>query len=223
MEQFAMEPFEYVVVITSLIIGLGIAQVLNGLADIVSGFKHLKVSVAHVLMIISTFLNLYQDWFYNYEYSVHVEEWTMKVILGLLTFPILVFILARMLIPTGLRSDEKDLVAYYNEQWPSFFIISIWIVLISIFQDIHISGIPISEQIPKIVLIATYSAFLIFKIQNRWAHIIFQALFLIGMITFILVTDIPLIQSIQKAKTQEIKQENQKPAIDALQSIVNKH
>jgi len=202
-----MEPFEYVVVITSLISGLGIAQILNGLADIVSGYRHLKISIAHVLMIVSTFINLFQEWFYNYQYSVLVEEWTMKVILGLLTYPILLFTLARMLIPTGLRSNEKDLEAYYNEQWPSFFVISIWIILISIFQDIHISGIPITEQIPKLVLITAYSTFLIFKIRNRWAHIVFQGLFLIGMITFILYTDIPLKDAVKKSEqTNSIEQ-----------------
>ena len=195
-----MEPFEYVVVITSLISGLGIAQILNGLADIVSGYRHLKISIAHVLMIVSTFINLFQEWFYNYQYSVLVEEWTMKLILGLVTYPILLFTLARMLIPTGLRSNEKDLEAYYNEQWPSFFVISIWIILISIFQDIHISGIPITDQIPKLVLITAYSTFLIFKIRNRLAHIVFQGLFLIGMITFILYTDIPLKDAVKKSE-----------------------
>lgn len=184
-----MEPFEYVVVITSLITGLGIAQLLTGTADIISHYRSVKISYPLLLMIGSTFLNHYQEWFYNYQYSYYIQDWSMKVILGLVIYPITLFILARMLFPTGLRSQESDLDAYYYDQWRPLFSVNIMVILISVFQDMFFSGIGPLEQLPKFVLIAAHLVFIGFNVTNRKAHVTFQLLFFIGMIAFILITD----------------------------------
>ena len=184
-----MEPFEYVVVITSLITGLGIAQLLEGSADIISHYRKVKISFPLLLMIGSTFLNHYQEWFYTYQYSYYITHWSMKVILGLVIYPITLFMLARMLFPTGLRSDESDLEAYYSDQWHALFTINIVIILISVFQDMFFSGIGPLDQLPKFILIAVQLVFLGFNINNKVAHLVFQVLFFVGMIVFIIVTD----------------------------------
>ncbi|MFT4739150.1 MAG: hypothetical protein ACI8QD_000882 [Cyclobacteriaceae bacterium] len=187
-----MDPFEYVVVITSLITGLGIAQLLTGTADIISHYKSVKVSYPLLLMIASTFLNHYQEWFYNFQYDGLITGWTMKVVLGLVVYPITLFILARMLFPTGLRSNESDLDAYYFDQWRALFTVNILVILISFFQDMVLSGISPIDQIPKFALIGTHLVFLGFNITNKAAHLVFQLLFFIGMIVFILATDAEL-------------------------------
>jgi uncharacterized membrane protein (GlpM family) len=184
-----MEPFEYVVVITSLITGLGIAQLLTGTADIVSHYRHVKVSWPLMLLIGSTFLNHYQEWFYNYQYSFYITDWSMKNILGVVVFPITLFVLARMLFPTGLRREESDLVSYYEDQWKALFTVNIIVILISVFQDMYFSGIGPIDQFPKFVLIAAHLVFLGFNITGKRAHLVFQLLFFAGMIAFILVTD----------------------------------
>lgn len=188
-----MDPFEYVVVITSLITGLGIAQILTGLADIISQVKKIKLSIPLLLLIATTFLNHVQEWFYNYQYATLVDEWTLKTIMGLLIYPILLYVLARMLFPTGLRSQETDLEAYYFDQWPGFFIINILSVVVSIFHDFYISKIGLIDQTPKFVLIGSFLLFLVFRIQNKTAHLVFQLLLLIGILAFLLVTDASLI------------------------------
>lgn len=188
-----MDPFEYVVVITSLITGLGIAQILTGLADIISQVKKIKLSIPLLLLIATTFLNHVQEWFYNYQYATLVDEWTLKTIMGLLLYPILLYVLARMLFPTGLRSQETDLDAYYFDQWPGFFIINILFTIVSIFQDYFISQITLFDQTPKFIMIGAFLLFLVFRIQNYKAHLIFQILLLVGILTFLLVTDASLI------------------------------
>ena len=184
-----MEPFEYVVVITSLITGLGIAQLLTGTADIISHYRHIKISWPLMLMIGSTFLNHYQEWFYNYQYSLYITDWSMKSILGLVAYPITLFLLARMLFPTGLRGEESDLVSYYEDQWQALFTVNIVVIIISVFQDMFFSGIGPMDQLPKFVLITAHLVFMGFNITSRKAHFIFQLLFFVGMIAFILATD----------------------------------
>lgn len=184
-----MDPFEYVVVITSLITGLGIAQILNGIADIVSDIKNIRLSAPLSLLILGTFLNLIQEWFYNYQYATHVESWTLMIVMSVLIYPILLFLLARMLVPTGLKSDVTDLDGYYFEQWKWFFWLGGAIILVSVFHDIFLSGFTLQDQILKLVLIAAHLVFLLFNVQNRKAHYVFQATSVIGLIAFIILTD----------------------------------
>lgn len=188
-----MYPFEYVVVITSLITGLGIAQILNGTADIVSDIKNIRLSAPLSLLILSTFLNLVQEWFYNYQYATHVTSWTLLTVLGVLIYPILLFLLVRMLFPTGLKSDVTDLEGYYFEQWKCFFWLSGSIILVSVFHDIFISRFTLQDQVLKLILIAIHLFFLFFNVQNRKAHYTFQALSVAGVIVFIVLTDNELI------------------------------
>lgn len=188
-----MDPFEYVVVITSLITGLGIAQILNGMADTISHLKSVKLSAPLSMMVFTTFLNLIQEWFYTYQYAAHVESWTLLLVLGVLVYPILLFILARMLVPTGLLSNETNLQAYYSDQWKGLFIISSLVILVSVFHDLYISGFSIGEQFPKIIMIASYLLFVVFNLQNKTAHFVFQLVALLAMISFIAFTDNALV------------------------------
>lgn len=173
----------------SLITGLGIAQILNGLADVVSDLKNVKMSLPWLLMVLSTFLNLIQEWFYTYQYASLVEAWSLKIIMGLMVYPILLFVLSRMLIPTGLRSEESDLDAYYFDQWKWFFSVSCLIIATSVLQDIFISGYTLADQFPKFMLVGTNLAFIIFNIQNKKAHLIFNLLQMIGIILFLIIVD----------------------------------
>lgn len=193
-----MDPFEYVVVITSLITGLGIAQILNGMADTISHLKSTKLSAPLSMMAFSTLLNLIQEWFYTYQYAASVESWTLLLVLGVLIYPTLLFVLARMLVPTGLRSLESDLQVYYKDQWRELFIVSALVIFASIFHDLFISKISIVSQLPKIIVIVAHLVFIIFKITNKTAHFVFQLLALLGMIAFIAFTDTALVDYMVK-------------------------
>ncbi len=188
-----MDPFEYVVVVTSLITGLGMTQILTGMADIIANIKNVKMSKTLNLVILSTFLNLMQEWFYNYQYATHVKQWTLLTIMGVTLYPILLFFLARMIFPTGGKSGVTDLDKYYYEQWPWFFRISAAVILVSVFHDIFISGFTVADQSLKFVMIAVHLIFLIWKVENRTAHFVFWLLTLLGMVVFILATDQELV------------------------------
>ncbi len=184
-----MEPFEYVVVLTSLILGLGIAQILTALADILSNARQVKLGVAHSLFIFVIFFNHIQEWWYSYQYASTVQVWTLPIVLFLMIYPVCLFLLARMLFPTGIRGHETDLRAYYYDQWPWLFTLYLTIPIVSFFQNIYISKLPVMEQAPQIALVLSYGAFLIFNIRKRVAHIVFMGLQTVGSIIFIIVDD----------------------------------
>lgn len=175
-----MEPFEYFVVLSSLILGLGITQILTNVADIISNLKNVKLSVAHSVFVFNLFLLHIQEWWYTYQYIDHITVWTLPLVLFLLTYPILLYLLARMLFPTGLRGHETDLEEYYYDQWKWLFSIFLSIVVISFLQNVLISGLPVSEQILQFILGGGLLLFIVLDVQNRRAHHIFLILQGIG-------------------------------------------
>jgi uncharacterized membrane protein len=94
----------------------------------------------------------------------------------LLVYPILLFLLARMLFPTGLRVNESDLDEYYYDQWRWFYGIILAIIIVSFLQNIIVSGLPITSQIPQYVMALSYIVFLTLDIKSRKAHNVFLTL-----------------------------------------------
>lgn len=171
-----VDPFEYVIILTSLILGLGITQILINVADMLSNLNRVTVSYAHTLLIIVVFNLHIQEWWVSYHTAKMIEEWTITLVLFVLAYPIALFTLARLIFPTGLRESETNLEKYYEDQWTWFFFIFLFVPIISFFQNITIGGYPVEEQIPQMALTTVILIFLIFRIRNKWAHVGFMAL-----------------------------------------------
>ncbi|XOV93045.1 MAG: hypothetical protein ACFHWX_22960 [Bacteroidota bacterium] len=181
----SLEPFEYVVILTSLILGLGIAQILTSAADIFSNLKNVNVGYTHSLLIIVVFNLHIQEWWESYQMAYVVKEWTMPMVLFILIYPISLFTLARMIFPTGLRETETDLDAYYYDQWPWFFIVFLLVPAISFLQNVLIGGYGLETQVPHYLLTSVILVFLIFRIRNKWAHIGFLTVQIISWIIWL--------------------------------------
>lgn len=180
-----MDPFEYVVVLQSLILGLGIAQLLTGSADVISNLKNVKAGFAHSVMVFNIFLMHLQEWWYSYQYGLEIKAWTLPIVIVLLIYPILLFILARMLFPTGLRGHEKDLKEYFFDQWHWFYTVMVAIAFVSLIQNVFISGKEIAWQIPQFAVIVVYSSFILFNVRKVLVHNVFQVVQAVVWILFI--------------------------------------
>ncbi len=184
-----MDPFEYIVVLTSLILGLGIAQILRGIADVVAHWKQVRFSAAQMIYAVVVFIIHIQDWWINYEYSMIPRTWTLFDVLIVLIFPILLFIQARMLFPTGSRSNETDMVLYWDDQWKWLYGIGISYVLVSIWHNIHFSQLPLIDSILQILYVVVFLTFIIGNIRKHTYHTIFAIAQLIAWIILIAADD----------------------------------
>ena len=180
-----MEPFEYVVVLTSLILGLGIAQILMGVSDIISHWKQIKFSLPLNVYILVIFLIHIQEWWINYQYSKELMAWTLPVVLSILVFPIVLFLQARMLFPTGSRSHETDMDAYFKDQWRWLYSLGLITVLISICHNLYLSHSPLIDQFHLAIYALVYFYFIVLNVKNHLAHTIFVILQLLGQLAFI--------------------------------------
>jgi len=171
-----MDAFEYFVVMSSLILGLGIAQILMGFSDLVAHYQKVKFSLTHIIYAIVVFIIHLQDWWYSYQYSVQVENWTLLLALFLLSFHIVLFLQARILFPTGSRSHETDMVKYYGENWRLLYSLGSIAIVLAILKNIFLSGLTIGENYLQLIYLGAYIVFIVLNVKNFYAHVIFVTL-----------------------------------------------
>lgn len=98
-----MNHFEYVMVLISIIIGLGIAHILLGLGGIVDRLTgrgdRLRLSVAHAVWLAHIFLWLVLFWWWQFRLEVLWEEWTIGFYFFLVMYAVVLFLIAVILVP----------------------------------------------------------------------------------------------------------------------------
>ena len=93
-----MSPFEFVTVLISIILGLGITQIMSGVADFIHQWEKAKLYWPHMLWVILVFVLHVQQWWLTYELRV-ISSWRLPFFLFEVLYPINLFILARILFP----------------------------------------------------------------------------------------------------------------------------
>jgi len=98
-----MDQFEYVMVLVSIIVGLGIAHILLGISGIIDRLSRkdgrLELSLAHAAWLGHCFLWLVMFWWWEYRLSMTVEEWSMGLYLFLIFYAVTIFLLQAVLVP----------------------------------------------------------------------------------------------------------------------------
>jgi hypothetical protein len=123
-----LDRFEYVMVLISIIVGLGIAHVLlgvGGLIDRRSGSKpDIKLSLTHGAWLAFTFAWLVQFWWWEFRFSELDPVWTLDLYLFLVTYAVGLFLMAVILVPRTWDGVE-DLDDYFLSRRAWFFSILI--------------------------------------------------------------------------------------------------
>ena len=143
------------------------------------------------MTLVIFFLHI-QEWWINYQYSQVVMDWTLGIVLSVLVYPIILFMLARMLFPTGIRASETDLEAYFEDQWKWLYSIILATIFISIWQNSYIQGLPVMDSWPQMVFAAIFIVFLTLRKPPKWAHTALQLIFVVAMIAYIISEDTAL-------------------------------
>ena len=92
--------FEYVAVLTSIIIGLGMAQLLQGLIRLIQHPEQAKPYWVHLLWVFYMFLLAVFWWWWEFNLNA-IEEWTFGIYLFLIVYAVFVFLLCSILFPTN--------------------------------------------------------------------------------------------------------------------------
>jgi hypothetical protein len=176
--------FEYVAVLISIVLGLGIAQVLTGIADLVHQSKRVTLYWPHVLWVIVILLLHVQDWWVTFDLRQH-EPWRLPTFLLVMTYPITLFILARLLFPFGTQEGTINLKDFYYENYRKIFVFASLLPLLSMLDAVVVRQGDIAEQLPKTCLTAVL---LFISIRKKQFHERVHQLVAVSFFAILIVT-----------------------------------
>jgi hypothetical protein len=178
-------PFEYITVLISIILGLGISQLVTGIADMVHQWERIKIYWPHLLWIEFVFFLHIQDWWTLYDLK-NIDTWSLPAFMFTIIYPINLFILARILFPFGATDPDTDFKEFYFQNFRKFFLWSIISIVLSILDNIFFNNIPLAEQSVQILLLIIFSLITIKNFQQEWMHkllVVFLAVLVVVALT----------------------------------------
>ena len=131
-----MSLFEFLMVLVSLIIGLGIAEILSGVARTI----RFRATVVHYwaqsVVAAAIFFALLQQWWEIWGLR-HTPQWTFPGLLMMLGGPIGLYLIAHLLYPEPIRGANFR-TYYYTEMRPAWWIACATVLVASSFRPLII-------------------------------------------------------------------------------------
>ncbi|UCC24546.1 MAG: hypothetical protein JSU98_12500 [Gemmatimonadales bacterium] len=163
-----MEAFEYLSVLISIVLGLGITHLLMGFGRWVEArgeFQAFGPSLAWAGFLLLVHI---ETWWTMFGYTQH-QDWTFLEFVILLLQPMVLFLLTLMVFPSG-DARRQDLKDNFFHQRPWFFGLFVGLLTVSIVKDLVLDG-----ALPEAVNLAFHGVFLAAAItgialQNERGH-----------------------------------------------------
>lgn len=177
-----LSPFEYVTVLISIILGLGITQIVTGLADIIHQWERVKLYWPHLLWMLIIFFLHIQEWWNIYDLRF-LETWRLPTFLFISLYPINLFILARLLFPIHDHEEKTlDYKEFYFANYKKFFLVIIISAFLSGVENLVIAKNGIEGILLQSIIIVVLSIVAIKKIESARVHQIIVVLWTITII-----------------------------------------
>lgn len=172
-----MSSFDYVIVLISIILGLGITTILTGIAELIKQSRLFTLYAPYIIWIVLVFVLHINDWWESYDFKA-IKGWSFGLFLFILLYPINLYILAHLLFPYSYSRDfnSRD---FYLKNFPRLFISVIILDIQSIIQNVALTHHPLETQVPHVILLAILSMMIIFKTRNEVVHIALSILLLL--------------------------------------------
>jgi hypothetical protein len=188
-----MSPFEFVIVLVSIILGLGITTLLAGIADIIKHIHQTKLFAPYIIWILLVFILHIHEWWISYQLK-SVTTWPLPLFLFIILYPISLYILAHLLFPVR-SNDTFDTRAYYFDHYSKFFICGIVLVLLSVVHNLFITQLPWTSQVIHLFILALLVTFVVRQPAGVLPHLLMAVFFMaVLLISLFLTQDTLLIE-----------------------------
>ncbi|TAE80794.1 MAG: hypothetical protein EAY81_10200 [Bacteroidetes bacterium] len=181
-----LSPFEYVSILISIILGLGIAQLLSAFADLLYDIKRVKFYWPHTLWIVFVLFLHVQDWFITYKLSTYTE-FNLPILLFILLYPISLFMCAKVLLPTNRTEESFNMKVYYFSQFRLIYLLIGFSILLSIGFNALLLKISWWEQSALIVFLAIMAFMVLKNVHTEWMHKLLILLVCISMFVAVVI------------------------------------
>jgi hypothetical protein len=157
-----MDDFSYLTILISIVLGLGITNLLTGFAALVRGRGRVKIYWPMPMWMLTLFLVHVQTWWAMFTLR-SIREWNFGAFLVVLIQPVCLFVMAALIVPASSRIAEIDDTrkAYFRES-PWFFAFLLLALCDSVVKNLVLYG-----SVPET--------------SNFCAHLIFSGVALVGI------------------------------------------
>ena len=114
-----MDMFEYVMVLVSIIVGLALTHLLQGLVEIAQRPRRMKIASIHLVWVIYMVVTVAFWWWFQFKLQL-LPVWTFQAYLFVLSYAVILYILSTLLFPKVLDPD-LDLDAFFYDRRGWFF------------------------------------------------------------------------------------------------------
>jgi hypothetical protein len=173
--------FEYLAVIVSVIIGLGLTRILQGVGGLLEARAQVQLYWVHLVFTGIVFLGHLLFWWLFWS-SREVEAWSFFPFLFLLLQPIILYLLAGLCFPDFSDTGSIDFREFYyrNHRW-FFGLFALLMVLISL-RDILFRSVPWISQGNAVKAGVLVIALVGFISSRPWIHAILALLGALAMV-----------------------------------------
>jgi len=106
-----MSEFEYVSVLVSIVIGLGLARLLSGMARSVNRRRSIELDAVHSIWTAVVFIQLLLNWWVFFQ-SRELDQWTFAGFLLIVMWAVSFFLMTVILYPPDMEEHET-----YGDVW----------------------------------------------------------------------------------------------------------
>jgi hypothetical protein len=136
-----MNAFEYLSVLISIILALGMTRVLAGVGEMMQARSQRRIYWVHVIWIVNLFLYLVIAWWIFYRWR-NQQPWTFFLFLFVLISPTILYLASLLLFPPECEADVAvDYKAHFYANHRAFFILFALFTPVDIVDSL-LKGIP---------------------------------------------------------------------------------
>lgn len=127
-----MGVFEYVSVLTSIVVGLAIAHLLRGVVGIIQHPGRRPPYPVHLVWVAFMFFQAVFFWWWEFKLQASVQVWTFELYVFVLFYSVIIYLLCALLFPSDLDdySGYEDFFmsrrAWFLGLLAAFFVIDFW-------------------------------------------------------------------------------------------------
>jgi hypothetical protein len=178
--------FEYVSILISIILGLGITQILSSFSDLLYNYKKVKFYWPHSLWILFILFLHIQDWFITYQLK-DKQVWHLAELMFVLLYPISLFTASKMLLPNNSSEENIEMKVFYKSQYPTIFFLASISVIISILFNVFLLDSNLFKQSILVVFLILLMVISFFKLDKDFLHKILALTIILGSIVSVIV------------------------------------
>ena len=136
-----MNAFEYLSVLISIILALGMTRVLAGVGEMLQARLHRRIYWVHAVWVVNVFLYLVVAWWIFYRWR-NQQPWTFFLFIFVLISPTILYLASILLFPPESDFEESiDYKTHYYANHRAFFVLFAMFTPVDIVDSL-LKGIP---------------------------------------------------------------------------------